>query len=128
MNTFESLYRHTLNSKLIKRNIKIKGYKPKESDIQDELFSLEEGQRLYDIDFQIYKKDVHIIKGQNSMVPVVTTIEQILDSLTHEVIKVIKTLRVFDDKNLKEVHSFLLEEIDVKKLNIKNYDLRLTLI
>jgi len=62
------------------------------------------------------------------MVPVVTTIEQILDSLTHEVIKVIKTLRVFDNKNLKEVHSFLLEEIDVKKLNIKNYDLRLTLI
>lgn len=71
---------------------------------------------------------MHIIKGLNGLVPVVTTIEQILDPLTQEVIKVIKTLRIFDTKTLREIHSFLLEEIDVQKLNIKNYDLRLTLI
>lgn len=65
--------------------------------------------------FEVYKKHLLVLKIGQLSIPVVFTIEKLLNNDTKSCIKVIKTLRIYDPNTLKETKSILLEEINVKK-------------
>jgi len=64
----------------------------------------------------------------NVSLPVVFTIERLLNNDTKSCIKVIKTLRIYDQNTLRETKAILLEEINVKKYSIENYEYKSTLL
>lgn len=125
---FEQLYRETLESKLIKMKLKFnKGYQVTELDISDGVYS--GPKKVGGNGFEVFKKHLLILKIGFRSQPVVFTIEKLMNpEHTKSVVKVIKTLRIYDTNSLRETKSILLEEINVKKYEIENYEFRPTIL
>ena len=106
-----------------------KGYQVTELDISDGVYS--GPKKMGGINgnsFEVFRKHLLILKIGYRSQPIVFTIEKLINPDLKSVVKVIKTLRIYDTNSLRETKSILLEEINVKKYEIENYEFRPTIL
>ena len=85
---------------------------------------MEADQDYKTLEFEVIQKQMIFLRLEKSLNPVITTIEKMVDPTSYDATKIIKTLRIYHPETLQEIECILLEELDVKKHKIKNYDIR----